>query len=112
LTEAFFLDPDLPCLVHAINLCEVYYDFLRTSDEATAYAAVTDLQSIGLVVREDMDAGFWQEAGRYKAGYRLSLADCFAIALANRVGAELVTSDHREFDPIATAGLCRIHFFR
>jgi hypothetical protein len=24
--EALLLDPDVPSLIHAINLCEVYYD--------------------------------------------------------------------------------------
>jgi predicted nucleic acid-binding protein len=59
-----------------------------------------------------MGMDFWQEAGRYKAGHKLALADCFAMTLANRTGAELITSDHREFDPIATAGICKIRFFR
>lgn len=51
-------------------------------------------------------------AGRLKAHGRLSLADCFAIALARRTNAEVVTSDHREFDPVAAAGLCTVRFFR
>jgi hypothetical protein len=42
----------------------------------------------------------------------VSLADCFAMALANRVQAELVTSDHHEFDPIAQNGICSIQFIR
>lgn len=110
--KALLLDPNTTCLVHALNLCEVYYDFLRAYDEATAQSAVADLQAVGLVVKEDMDLAFWQEAGKHKAGYKLSLADCFAIALANRAGTELVTSDHREFDPIAAADVCKVRFFR
>jgi len=110
--EALLLDSGNTCLVHAINLCEIFYDFLKNSDEATAQSAITDLVSVGLIVKEDMEPDFWQEAGRYKAGYKLALADCFAMALANRTGAELITSDHKEFDPIAAAGICRIRFFR
>ena len=57
------------------------------------------------MIREDMDIAFWRQAGRYKAIiHRVSLADCFAITLANRIGGELVTSDHREMDPIAASG--------
>lgn len=100
------------CYVHAINLCELYYDFLRATDEQTAIAAVRDLTEIGLLVREDMDLTFWQEAGKLKAGGGISLADCFAIALTQRVSGELVTSDHHEFDSIAAHGVCTVRFFR
>jgi len=100
------------CIAHAINLCEVYYDFFRSADEAAAKAAITDLEDIGVIVREDMDRAFWQEVGRYKATNKASLADCTAIALVNRVGGELVTSDHHELDTIAASGVCRIGFIR
>lgn len=110
--EGFMRDPNNACLVHAINLCEVYYDFLRAADMATANSAINDVNGIGIMTREDMDASLWQKAGRYKASGKISLADCFAMALTNKVGAELVTSDHREFDPIAERGICPIRFFR
>jgi PIN domain nuclease of toxin-antitoxin system len=113
LVESYLLDKSNPCMAHAINLCEVYYDFLRAKDESTAQAAIVDLSSMGLITREDMDAQFWQEAGKYKATIKkVSLADCFAMALANRMQADLVTSDHHEFDPIAASGLCSIKFIR
>jgi PIN domain nuclease of toxin-antitoxin system len=110
--EGVLLDSNNECFVHAINLCEVYYDFLRASDESAAKSAISDVDLIGIVIREDLDPQLWQEAGRYKATERISLADCFALALTNRVGAELVTSDHHEFDPIAARGVCGIRFFR
>jgi PIN domain nuclease of toxin-antitoxin system len=105
-------DPNNACQVHAINLCEVYYDIVRVAGEATAQASLTDLNSVGLIVREDMDSHFWQAAGKLKARGRLSLADCFAVPLTNRVGGELVTSDHREFDPVAAGDICPVRFFR
>jgi hypothetical protein len=40
------------------------------------------------------------------------LPDCFAIALAHRLGAAVVTCDHNEFDPIQAAGICAVRFFR
>jgi PIN domain nuclease of toxin-antitoxin system len=100
------------CIAHAINLCEVYYDFFRSSDEATAKSAIADLEDLGLIVREDMDRTFWQEVGRYKATNKVSLADCVAIALANRAGDEVATSDHHEFDAIAAGGISRVRFIR
>lgn len=111
--EALLLDKNSSCLAHAINLCEVFYDFVSAADENAAYAAIADLESLGLVVRDDMDAQFWLEAGKFKATIkRISLADCFAMALTNRIQAELYTSDHHEFDPIAASGICSVKFIR
>jgi len=107
------LNDEEDCLAHAVNLCEVYYDFIRSEDEPTANEAIEDLKSSGVIPRGDIDEEFWQEVGRYKGNIRrVSLADCFAIALANRVEGELATSDHGEFDPIAAQNICRIRFIR
>jgi predicted nucleic acid-binding protein len=106
-------DPDNRCYAHALNLCEVYYDFARRADGATARAAVQDLLTHGVVPREDLDAAFWQRAGNHKALLRrISPADCLCLALAERVNGELVTSDHHEFDPLVPLGLCAIQFIR
>ena len=45
-------------------------------------------------------------------GIRGCLADCFCMALARRVDADLVTGEHHEFDPLVPLGLCRFHFIR
>lgn len=110
--EQHLLDTETTCYAHAINVCELYYDFLRVSDQATALAAVQDLQNVGLMISEELDSDLWQAAGNLKATQRLSLADCFALAFANRLGGQLLTSDHHEFDPIQAAGLAAILFFR
>lgn len=100
------------CMVHVINLCEVFYDFLKHSNEDAANLAIETVRSIGVIVREDMDDAFWQQAGRYKAQYRIPLPDAFALSLADRFGAEIVTSDRRDFEPIARSGACRATFIR
>lgn len=43
---------------------------------------------------------------------RISLADCFALTLANRESGILVTSDRKEFEPIVPLNICQIHFIR
>ncbi len=106
-------DPANTCFVHAVNLCEVYYDHLRVSGEPTARQVVADLTSTRLIVRDDMDPEFWQAAGIHKAALRcISLADCFCLALALRVGGEIVTADHHEFDPVQQQGICSVRFIR
>lgn len=111
--DGLLIDPNNVCLAHAINVCEVYYDLIRQRDVPTARQAVADLVAVGVQVRQDMDTGFWQQVGELKVNPgKLSLADCFALALAIQTRATLVTSDHREFDPIVPLGLCPILFIR
>jgi len=101
------------CMAHAINMCELYYDFYRASDEQTAEQAVHDLLSLGLILHNDMDKSIWQDAGKMKAEIkRISIADCFAIALTRKTGSSIVTSDHHEFDPLVDKNICRIVFIR
>lgn len=102
-----------PCLIHVVNLCEIYYDLLRSTNEATAQQAIIDIEETGVVFRDDIDRSFWQMVGYYKAPLvRVSLADCFVLALARRTNAEIVTSDHYEFDRIEEQGVCKIRFIR
>jgi len=112
IVERFLQDKDTPCYAHAINICEVYYDFLRVADAETAKRAIEDLDATGLIISEEMDKAFYQLAGDYKATYRISLADSFALALTNRLGGELITSDHHELEQVHEDGLCPIYFFR
>lgn len=110
--EQLLLNEAVPCYAHAINVCEVYYNFLRVVGTEKATDAINDLQDIGLIINENLDNTIWQTAGNFKANHKLSLADCFAIAITKHLDGELVTSDHHEFDPIHEAGLCKINFFR
>ncbi len=111
--ESVLSDKTDYCVVHAINMCEVYYDFMRAADEDTAAQTIADLAAVGLIVRNDIDSEFWQIAARIKAIHRrVSLADCFAIALAQRLGSEVVTADHHEFDALVEKNVCNVKFIR
>jgi PIN domain nuclease of toxin-antitoxin system len=113
MVESALTDSANTCFAHAINLCEVYYDAVREKGDEAGLSVIQDLYSAGVSPREDMDAGFWQVAGRFKAAQRrVSLADCFCVALTLRVGGELLTGDHHEFDRIVPLGLCPIRFIR
>ena len=101
------------CFVHSLNFCEFYYQAYRRSSKQDVVRMVEEFLDLGVVIRDDMDIEFWQEAGELKAIHkRVSLADCCAIALAKRLDAELVTSDHHELDALANLGVCKITFFR
>ncbi len=101
------------CVAHVLNLCEVYYDCIRRDGETRADAVLMDLLDAGVSARSDIDEDFWKDVGRIKAAVaRISIADCFAVALARRVGVPVLTSDHHEFDNILEQGLCEVQFLR
>ena len=56
-------DSSASSLAHAINLCEVYYDFWRVGGQAAADSAISDLKALGVIERNDLDLPFWQEVG-------------------------------------------------
>lgn len=110
--EMILTHPTDRCFAHAVNLCEVYYDFLRKSDVRTA-RAIEDLLRIGIRSRRDMSRAFWQRIGTLKSTIRkISLADCFALALSEKLHGDVVTSDHHEFDPLVVAKVARVTFIR
>ena len=104
--------PNETCYSHAINVLEVYYDFIRRYDEPTARQALKDLAADGVVIRRDMSQLFLRQVGQLKARGRISIADCFCIALAQALSGEVVTSDHHEFDPLVPLGIVPIRFIR
>ena len=70
-------------------------------------------QNAGLRVCWNTDIALLTRAAEHKARWRrVSLADCFALALAQTLGGILLTSDHHEFDPLVSAGVKSIEFFR
>ena len=106
------IDPDATCYAHAMNLCEVYYESVGQSNAAEATATVTSLFTDGVIARRDMSRRFWQRVGDHKARGRISRPDCFCIALAEELSAEVVTSDHGEFDRLLPLELVPIKFIR
>lgn len=98
---------------HALNLCELYYDFARASGEAVAADAVNDLLALGVTERNDMHRGFWRSISRRKSSHRrVSLADCAAVALAIDLNAILLTADGHELEPLHAIGICKLEFIR
>ena len=113
LVKAILLDQGNRCFAHVVNLCEVFYDFHRSGGPAAAIQAMRDLASAGIVENSEISEAFWQEVATTKAIHRrVSLADCFAVTLANQLGASVLTSDHHEFDALAIKGVCAVRFIR
>ena len=112
-TEVLLADASAIRLVHAVNLCEVYYHFVRLGDEARMASELDALQQGGLITRRDLSVPFWRRVARVKADIqRVSLGDSFAIALAQEEGGAVVTADHGEFDLVAARGVCPVRFIQ
>ena len=110
--EQALLEDGSQSIAHSVNLCEVFYGYHRVGGETAATDAIDDLLAVGVQERSDIDEVFWKEVGKLKANGKVSIADCFAIALTNRVGGTLLTSDHHEMDPLAAKRVCPITFIR
>ena len=79
----------LPYLV----LSETYYITLREQPEDVADKRYALLKQLPVTILWDMDEPTLLTAGRFKAHYRLSLADALIAAFAVRQGAILVHKD-------------------
>lgn len=112
IVTSYLLDDQSECVAHAVNVMEVYYDFLRTGDAEIANSAIESLLGDGLTIREDMDADIWKDAAALKVSYKLSVADTFCIALARRLKCDVLTSDHHEMNALVNLGICDIRFIR
>ena len=82
-------------IISVINLGEIYYHFLRTSDKATADNVVTQITNLNFVV-EEADWALTKKAAAIKSLHKMSYADTFAAALCKKLKGILVTSD-KEF---------------
>jgi PIN domain nuclease of toxin-antitoxin system len=98
--------------IHALTVCEVYYDCLRRSGQHTASRVLSALNRLPMVVVRDMDDPLLCAAGRLKVAQDVSLADSFVVALAGLRGARVVTSDHAEFGPLEKSGVARFVWIR
>jgi PIN domain nuclease of toxin-antitoxin system len=100
------------CVIHAVNLLEIHYGFEREKDTAYAERILQLIEQAGVETRGDFDLAFLKDASLIKTTHKLSLADTFGVALARRLNAPLVSTDHHELDAINSAGVCQVLFIR
>jgi predicted nucleic acid-binding protein len=82
----------IPMMMTVINVGEVWYIIAREISAAEAEKAVEELRHLGIRFI-DADWDLSREAAEFKAGCKMSFADCFTAALAKRHQAQLVTGD-------------------
>ena len=102
------------CIIYMnkLNILEIYYDTFRREDKEKANEMLTKISSLPVIIIGKLEDDVFKEAGRFKATYRISLADSIALAEAKTRGAELVTTDHHEFDIIEQQGELNFYWVR
>ncbi|MFN8205674.1 MAG: type II toxin-antitoxin system VapC family toxin [Solirubrobacteraceae bacterium] len=80
-----------PARMSSINLGEVYYQAIRRRGRRRADEALQDVRQ--MVSAELPDHELVLAAGRLKARGKISYADCYAVATAQRHHEPLVTGD-------------------
>ena len=91
---------EIKLIMHKLNLLEVYYDLSRSYGKERADGFIADIKQSAVAINHEITDEIFEEAGRLKASYKISLADSFALAQAIVSGGILVTCDHHEFDVI------------
>jgi predicted nucleic acid-binding protein len=93
-------ESDIELWATNINLGEVWYNVARSRSEGEADHAIAEILRLGFKAA-DIDWELTRKATKFKAKAKLAYADCFAAALAEKLGAELVTGDP-EFKQLST----------
>jgi uncharacterized protein with PIN domain len=123
--ERVLADPKNDCVAHVVNLGELYTYYVKNHAEPDAETAIRLMtEDAGITPRHDEDRAFWVSVARHRGQitstvanpatgrcYSIALADCFAVALAQRVAGTVVTCDP-EFEYVRDSGRCPVLFFR
>jgi predicted nucleic acid-binding protein len=82
-----------------VNLTEVYYDRIKVDGPDKARELYGWIKT-AITVPENINDRIIFEAGRLKSRYRISLGDCFGLALTADLNGTFVTADHHELDEV------------
>lgn len=86
--------------MHKLNILEIYYGIFREISPTKAEETLNKIRALPITIIAVLSDEVFEEAGRLKATYKVSLADSIALAEAKTRKVQLLTSDHHEFDPL------------
>ena len=98
--------------MNKFNLLEVHYGYLREKGEKFAENILNIVENSGIQIIDVLTDELFCSASKFKASYRISLADAIALAQASIENAPLVTADHHELDAVETDGKVKFHWVR
>jgi predicted nucleic acid-binding protein len=103
---------EINVVMHIVNLGEVYYDILKRNDVNTAHETYQKIKQLPIRFEDHISDQMVYKVGEIKTSYRISYADSFAVAQAILLNAELVTTDHKEFEPLEQDGVVKMKWLR
>ncbi|MBN1226098.1 MAG: type II toxin-antitoxin system VapC family toxin [Deltaproteobacteria bacterium] len=98
--------------MNKINILEIYYGVYREVGFEASEEVLAKIRKLPITIVDKLEDSIFKESGRIKATYRVSLADCVAIAEAKVRGAKLATADHHEFDLLEKEGEVGLYWIR
>lgn len=102
------------CVVYMnkLNILEIYYGLFREDGKEKAEETLSRILALPVIVIDRLEDDAFKEAGRLKATYKISLADSIALAEAKTRGAQFLTADHHELDPVDKEKEVVFHWIR
>lgn len=88
--------------------------FDSVAGQIWADTKISEIEATGVqIVGDENFPDLWKRAGALKSKFRrVSLADCFGVALAIEMNASFWTSDRHELTALDEAKVAQIHFIR
>jgi len=86
--------------MNKLNLLEVYYGDYRAHGKEAANSMLDAVTRLPITVISELTDSVFEEAGRLKATYRMSLADAVVLAEASICDGVVLTADHHELDSV------------
>ncbi|GHV41169.1 hypothetical protein FACS1894187_22720 [Synergistales bacterium] len=86
--------------MNKLNLLEVYYGYCRAYAKEAARAMLEVVRSLPITIISEMTDSVFEEAGRLKSSYKISLADAVALAETSVCDGAILTADHHELDVV------------
>ena len=83
-----------------INVYEVYYGIYRANGQEMAEEVYSLIKKQPINIIDSFSDDVFMEAARLKVRYKMSLADSIALGESIVRKAELLSSDHHEFDVV------------
>lgn len=102
----------LTIYLHKVTLTEVVYDGLRSQPNKTAVQIIQDIKKLPIIIAQILSDEFVGLAAYFKVNHRISFADSFVLALAKLHNANIITSDHHEFDAVEQNGEVKFKWIR
>jgi uncharacterized protein len=103
---------EIEMIMNIVNLGEVYYDILKRNEVTTAKKTYNYIKKLPIQFKDRISDHMIYKAGELKTSYRISYADSFAAAQTILLNAELLTTDHKEFEPLKQANVVKIKWLR